>query len=386
VKIVDIKMYKVSYPIRGQWGAGIQLENNSGIVEVFTDEGISGLGEMNQVGAHSSNSGGVLYEDLLDKVIKPRLIGEDPLNIRSVWKKACEASASAGIRRLDASAAVEIACWDILGKTYEQPVHKLLGYSVDKFPVYAAPSLKQPEVILEECEEYKARGFKAIKLRIGLGMVGLDDYRSLKKDIQILQGARKIFGSEMVIGVDTDRTYDHLSATKLAPVLEEIDVTWFEEPLTSIKSPDNDTYVNEMVSLKNKINVPLSGGQGFVGRHEFKEIVSRQAVDIVQPDLIFAGGITETIAIADIASAWGVRCMPHVSCGAGTDIQFLATAYAMAAMSYEMYACYPIYDTPLRTELPIEQIKIVDGDLILPQTPGIGIEFNREALEKYLKK
>ena len=122
MKIVDIKMYKVSYPIRGQWGAGIQLENNSGIVEVFTDEGISGLGEMNQVGAHSSNSGGILYEDLLDKVIKPRLIGADPLNIRSVWKKACEASASAGVRRLDASAAVEIACWDILGKTYEQPV------------------------------------------------------------------------------------------------------------------------------------------------------------------------------------------------------------------------------------------------------------------------
>ena len=78
--------------------------------------------------------------------------------------------------------------------------------------------------------------------------------------------------------------------------------------------------------------------------------------------------------------------MPHVSCGAGTDIQFLATAYAMAAMSYEMYACYPVYDTPLRTELPIENLKIVDGDLILPQTPGIGIEFDREALERYLKK
>lgn len=275
---------------------------------------------------------------------------------------------------------IDVALWDILGKVTGQPIYRLLGGSEEPVLVYIAPSMKQPEMIAEECSRFKAEGCRAIKLRIGLGQVGLAEPGDMKKDFQIVEDARRILGDGFIVGVDTDRTYDRSMALEMGERLHDLDAAWFEEPLQAI---DRDAYVSEMECLKELIEVPLSGAQGFHTRFEFKEIISRGAVDIVQPDCARCGGITELHRIADLASTWGISCMPHVGCGCGYDIRTVATLHVLAAVSNGKYLCYPAYDTPLRTELLREPPKVVDGYLAPPQGPGLGIELDEDALARY---
>jgi D-galactarolactone cycloisomerase len=275
---------------------------------------------------------------------------------------------------------IDIALWDILGKAAGQPVYRLLGAVRDSVPVYIAPCMKQPDVIAGECEAYKAAGYPGIKLRLGLGFVGFDEPRSIAKDIEIVTSARRILGADVAIGVDTDKTYDHVTALRLAPVLEDNAIAWYEEPLDV---NGREQYVREMSRLQGMFNVPLSGGQGFFSRYEFSELVSQRAVDIVQPDVGVVGGISEMMRVAALAGVWGLKCMPHINCGGGHDIALVATAHCLAAMGNGMYLCYPAYDSPLRTELLAEQPKVKNGQFALPEKPGLGIEINREALERY---
>jgi L-alanine-DL-glutamate epimerase-like enolase superfamily enzyme len=140
-----------------------------------------------------------------------------------------------------------------------------------------------------------------------------------------------------------------------------------------------------MERLQRTVGVPLSGAQNFFSRYEFGDIVSHRAVDIVQPDVIRIGGVSELMRVADLAGVWGLKCMPHVSCGAGHDIQVVATAHCLAAMSNGMYLCYPAYSTPLRTDLLVEQPRVINGQFALPQKPGLGIEIKPEALKKFTR-
>jgi len=189
-----------------------------------------------------------------------------------------------------------------------------------------------------------------------------------------------VLGADFAIGVDTDRTYDHFMALKMAERLRELNAAWFEEPLVA---RGNEEYVREMKRLSGLIRVPLSGGQGFHTRFAFGDLISQRAVDIVQPDCDICGGISEMRRIAAIASVWNLQVMPHVSCGCGYDIRVVATLHVMASITNAMYLCYPAYDTPLRTELLKEPPRVVDGYLEVPQKPGLGIEFDEEALARY---
>ena len=210
--------------------------------------------------------------------------------------------------------------------------------------------------------------------------MGLDDPLSIAKDIEIVRSARRILGDDDVIGVDTDRTYDHFTALRMASILEECGIGWYEEPL-SMRSRDQ--YVLEMERMHGMVGVPLSGAQNFFPRYDYGDIVSRRAIDIVQPDVVKVGGISELMRVADLASVWGLKCMPHVNCGEGHDIRVVATAHRLAAMSNAMYLCYPAYDTPLRTELLMEQPRAIDGQCALSQKPGLGIEIDPEALKRH---
>lgn len=373
MKITDIQLARIRYPMPFslRWGRGNRDDVGAIVVQVLTDEGITGLGVLNGPYGPIRTS--------LEQIILPRLQGQNPLDIERLWQAMASAagveSAAAGV-----AGGIDIALWDIAGKVAGLPVYRLLGAMHDRLPVYIAPSMKQPEVIAAECEEFKAAGYRAIKLRIGLGFVGLAEPGTIAKDIEIIESARRIMGSSMVIGVDTDKTYDHFATLKLAPVLAANDIAWLEEPLVA---RDHEQYVRDMLRLQGRVGVPLSGGQGFFSRYQYGDLVSRRAVDIVQPDVVRVGGISELKRVGELASVWGLKCMPHVSCGVGHDIQFVATAHAMASLSNATYLCYPAYDTPLRTELLVEQPKVVDGYLPLPQKPGLGIELNPQALARY---
>jgi L-alanine-DL-glutamate epimerase-like enolase superfamily enzyme len=377
MKITDIKLTHISYPLPFvlQFGRAGRSYVSGIIAEVLTDEGITGLGAI-------SGRYDVVRHALEDSLL-PHLKGQNPLDIGRLWEEMFAISSrEAGAARV--MGGIDIALWDIAGKVAGLPIYRMMGALRDKVPVYVAPSKKQPEVIAQECDAYKLAGYLAIKLRLGLGFVGLAEAGSIDKDIAILESARRILGDQVDIGVDTDKTIDYATALRLAPYLEANRVAWFEEPLdTQGAERDREQYVRAFARLQGKVKVPLSGGQGFFTRYQFGDIVSQKAVDIVQPDVIDVGGISELQRVAALASVWGLTCMPHVNCGSGHDIQVTATAHCMAAIANTKYLCYPAYDTPLRSELLIEQPKVVDGYFPLPQKPGLGIELNPEAVAKY---
>jgi D-galactarolactone cycloisomerase len=371
MKIVDVKLTHVSYPAPTnlRWGRGNTDTVGGIIVQMLTDEGITGLGEF-------EGSYPVARHVLVTRVL-PLIRGEDPRNIERLWESM---DGAIGTQNSQMLGGLDVALWDIMGKATGQPVSKLLGGYADRVMVYIAPSMKQPEAIADECARFRAQGYRAIKLRIGLGQVGLAEPGDMSKDYQIVESARRVLGADFAIGVDTDRTYDHFMALKMAERLRELNAAWFEEPLVA---RGNEEYVREMKRLSGLIRVPLSGGQGFHTRFAFGDLISQRAVDIVQPDCDICGGISEMRRIAAIASVWNLQVMPHVSCGCGYDIRVVATLHVMASITNAMYLCYPAYDTPLRTELLKEPPRVVDGYLEVPQKPGLGIEIDEEALARY---
>jgi D-galactarolactone cycloisomerase len=376
MKIVNVKLTAVSHPAPAtlRWGRRATDTVGGIIVQVYTDEGITGLGEFEAPYAEA--------QAVLERQVLPWIVGQNPLHIARLWDELYRAIGGQPDQALWTTmlGGLDVALWDILGQACGQPIYRLLGGSEAPIPVYIAPSMKQPEVIADECARFRAEGYRAIKLRIGLGQVGLDEPGSMRKDMQIVEDARRILGDDFVIGVDTDKTYDRAMALQMGERLYDLGAAWFEEPL---QARERQAYVEEMAYLQGHIEVPLSGGQGFHTRFEFTDIVSQQAVDIVQPDCARCGGITELLRIATLASTWGLNCMPHVGCGCGYDIRVVATAHVLASITNGLYLCYPAYDTPLRTELLKEPPRVIDGCLALPQKPGLGIELDEDALAAY---
>ena len=314
----------------------------------------------------------------MEDALLPLLVGQDPRDVTRLWTAMSRRAAGRWIGELVGG--IDVALWDIVGKAAGLPLYKLFGAYRDRVPCYIAPSMRQPEVLLEELAAYRAQGFGATKLRLGLGPVGwADGPRDQRRDIAIVEGAREALGDAFAIGADTDRTYDHAMAARLAPVVHAAGLAWFEEPLLAT---EREPYVRDMLRLREIIRVPLSGGQGFFGPLQFDELINRGAVDVVQPDVAIAGGLTPLRTIAAMAAGRGLACMPHVSCNLGHDIRVMATAHALGAMPNGLWLCYPAYDTPLRTELMQQPPVIEEGDLVLPDRPGLGLELDPAALER----
>lgn len=373
MKITDITLTGVAYPAPHplRWGRLERLEMGATIVQVFTDEGIVGLGDAT---APVRSVRPILRDSLL-----PLLLGENPLDIERLW-----VTMTRGMRGgpgFQLVGGIDVALWDIVGKVANLPLYRVFGAFRDRVPVYAAPSMRQPDAIAEELATYAERGFKAVKLRIGLGPVGLaGGPNDQTRDIAIIERAREILGPNFEIGADTDKTYSHAMAACLAPTVHAARLAWFEEPLPNL---EREQYVREMLRLREIIRVPLSGGQGFSAPEQFDDLIRFTAVDIVQPDVNNVGGLTAMRKIAAMAAGHGLATMPHVSCHLGADIVFLATAHLLGATPSALWACYQAYDTPLRTELLREPVRVENGEALLSDRPGLGIELDPDAVAKY---
>jgi D-galactarolactone cycloisomerase len=373
MKIVDVTLTGIAYPAPHplRWGRGERNEMGGSIVQIQTDEGILGIGD--------ACANVRLVRRVLDDTIRPLLVGQNPLDVERLW--AAMARAVRPGAGADLVGGIDVALWDIVGKAANLPLYRIFGAYRDRVPCYVAPSMRQPDVLMEELARHRERGFKATKLRIGLGVAGwADGPRDQSRDVAIVERARDVLGPDFAIGVDTDKTYDHAMAARLTPVVHEAGVAWFEEPLLG---GEREHYVREFLRLREIVHVPLAGGQGFFLPTEFDQLIGTTAVDIVQPDVNHAGGLTPLRKVAAMAAGHGLACMPHVSCHLGSDVIMMATAHVLGAMPNGMWLCHQAYDTPLRTELLRERPDIVDGDLILPQRPGLGIELDPAALAHY---
>jgi L-alanine-DL-glutamate epimerase-like enolase superfamily enzyme len=339
------------------------------VVEIRTDDGLVGWGEaLSRKNPRASAL-------LIDEVYSPVLIGQDPTPIGRHWQAMYrQMSGRAGGAGLEAVAALDIALWDILGKSLGQPVHRLLGGMGRRTVAsYAsAVSWQAPATAERQLELCLARGFRSIKLKLGAPVA---------EAIAWARAVRDRVGPAVELSADANWAFDVADAARLADALHELDFVWLEEPL-----PPEDVAGYARLAAKTKIR--LAAGESEHVASVARDLLASGAVGIFQPDCTRAGGISETRRIADLADAYGVAFAPHV--GGGGAVSAAANLQLAAAMpNFRTFECM-IFSNALRTELvtaPVgDAAALVDGEVPVPDGPGLGIEIDRGALARLRAK
>ncbi len=327
------------------------------IVYLDTDAGHRGLGF-----AYALQGGGRALKVIADDDLAPVVVGEDPLDHERLAAKAYWRLQSVGRRGLVAQAysAVDLALWDIKGKAAGMPLYKLLGGARDSAPVYGSDTgwlWMSPDDIIEASQPYLDQGMMGIKIKVGNS--------NPEVDVERVTRIREAFGEEVWLGVDANQRYDYGTALAMGRFFEEeIGVDWFEEP---ISCEDLEGHVR----LASKLEVPIALGETLFGRDEFQAYLERGAVDVLQPDVTRVGGLTEWLKIATLAE-WHHRPLaPHLLPEVSVH---LACGLPQVRMVEYMPWLFPAF---------VEPPAIVDGQIVPSQRPGLGLEINGDALEKY---
>lgn len=349
------------------WSGGEVLVWNTALVQVFTDKGVTGLGEM--------GTGHYLPEaaQAILVAISPMLIGKDPFEIEVLQRKLYKLGANWGRRgiAMGVISGIENALWDLKGKALGVPVHSLLGGKHrDRIRAYASGGMTKPlPALAEEVVAYRERGFTAVKVRGGI---------SARQDVRIAETVRDAVGPDMDIMLDAGQGYvpDPWS------VLEAIDVTRALEPLGLffLEEPVRTDDIASYAKVTAASNVPVAGGENACSIYEFKALIDADAVDIVQPDVTHAGGICEVKRIADYAALAGKSVAPHVFRSAAS---FAAHLHLLAAIPNALICEYQQIANGLRDDLFIEPLRMEGGDIVVPDLPGLGIEITDEIVAKY---
>jgi len=336
------------------------------LVEIRTDAGIVGYGEC------LGRSGSPAYAEAIHRLLKPVLVGRNPLDSQALWRAMHRRlSGRAGGMLIESIAGVDIALWDIAGKVAKLPVHRLLG-SMGRARVDAyASSINWYDDAQAEAEtrDCLARGFKQIKVKIG---------KPVEAAIRRCELVRKVAGPDVKLSADSNWAYDFDEAVKVGDAMAALDYWWFEEPIV----PEN---VAGYVALRAKTKVRLAAGESDFTVWHARELIERQAVGVIQPDVARSGGISETRRIADLAHAFHVNYAPHVG-WSGAICVAASLQLAAAAPNFLTYECMA-FANPLREKLTTAPVgdshHLIDGQAEVPQDPGLGVEIDWDVVAKH---
>lgn len=345
------------------------------VVEIETDNGLVGWGEC---------YGPARITAAVVASVAALLIGEDPLRIDHLWRKVYSTLRDHGQKGvvIEGLSGIDIALWDIKGKHFGVPVHRLMGggirHTVQAYAtgLYRRRSGDPLRYLPEEAAGYVAEGFRAVKLKVGF---------AVEEDAAMTAAVREAIGPDVALMVDANHAFDATAAIRLGRIIERHDIGWFEEPVP----PEDLAGYRE---VKSALSIPVAGGECEFTRFGFRDVLTSRAMDIIQPDTCAAGGLSECKKIADMAEAFGVRYNPHVW---GTGIAIAASLQLLAVLpSHTPLSLAPL--EPMlefdRTEHPIRQailtrpIGHVGGMVSIPDGPGLGIEIDREALARFAAK
>ncbi|CAH0195597.1 mandelate racemase/muconate lactonizing enzyme family protein [Roseomonas sp. CECT 9278] len=354
---------------------------DSVIVRIETDAGITGWGECKAgVGSAAACAG---LAAIVNLDYAPLLVGQDPRDVSRLWdvmyNTPREGYAVAeghvlpqlGRRGLSISAiaGVDVALWDILGKSLGVPVWRLLGgRRAERMPAYASGGWADEANIGAQLQGYCDKaGFRAVKMRIGV-MDG-----SPARSAARVRAARKTLGPDIKLMADAHGTWTVAEAKAFCRMVEDQDLFWFEEPV----SADDKQGLAE---VRRSSAVPISTGESEFTRHDFREIAELRGADVLQPDLAIAGGLTEGMRIGAIASAFNLRLAPHLWSGAPA---FAAGLHLAATQSAGFILEYSLGHNPMLHDLIEEDFPVVDGMVAIPDRPGLGITVREAFLEQY---
>ncbi len=314
------------------------------------------------------------------KLLTPHILGKNPLDNEVIWNHMYRKTldyARRGVLVASISA-IDIAVWDLKGKILGVPVSTLLGGAHrNKVQPYATglyfTDHDNPSKDFEaEVALYKSQGFKAIKMKVGLGIK--EDYENVKR-------MRELMGDDMQLMVDSNHAYSYKEALSLCKKIEPFNISWFEEPI----SPE---FYDQYRELRSKTSIPIAGGECEYLRFGFHQLLRSKSVDIIQPDICASGGLTEAKKIAALATSYGVDIVPHTwgtSIGIHVALHFISNLENIPGRmnSPNFLMEYDQTENGLRERLTFPKIKMVDGMIEVPDRPGLGIDVDEDVLLEY---
>ncbi len=364
IRVVALKTIRETGTMEAAWNPGTRTTYRMGggsFTEIRTDQGLTGIGP----GMDTASV----------PACKAQLLGKDPFDIEQ----------SAGPLRYYLGAnsravpSIEIALWDLIGKAVQQPLYKLWGAAKERVPAYASMiQLSTPEERIRMAVELKAQGWKALKLRL--------HYRTMKEDIGLVEAVRKAVGEDMEIMTDANQAqsagtwqpgvrWDFRRAAETARELQSLKAVWLEEPLCRYD-------FDGLAELNRLVDIPIAGGENNHGVHEYRWMLERGVFDILQPDVMVADGVTGFRQIAELASAFNKRIIPHHG---GGNLGTIAQLHCIACWPHSPWVEL-LHDPPIAAYTNgfaiMEDPPLVDqeGYLNLPQGPGLGITIKKELI------
>lgn len=342
-------------------------------LKLETDEGVTGWGEPVIEGkAHTVEAAVKEMEDFL--------IGKDPLAIQDLWNTLYRGGFyRGGPILMSAIAGIDQALWDIKGKWLNVPVYDLLGGRCrDKMRIYAWIGGDRPSEVAEEVIKQRDAGFTAVKMNASEEMQIIDSHKKIDSVIERIAAIRDAVGLDVEVGIDFHGRVHKPMAKMLAKELEPFKPMFIEEPVL----PEHNDALGE---IARHTSIPIATGERMYSRWDFKTLLSEGHVDIIQPDLSHAGGITECVKIASMAEAYDVAVAPHCPLGPIA----LASCLQVDAVSYNAYiqeqslgihynVGNDIHDYILNPEV----FHYEDGHVSFPSKPGLGVEMDEERVKE----
>lgn len=386
MKVIQIETHILAAP--GVKGDANSSSQDNLVIVIHTDAGLTGIGETDTGPWLARAAIEAPSSHVMAQSIRELLIGQNPLDTAAIQHRLYTYTCMSGRRGavICALGAIDMALWDIRGKAAGSPCWRMLGGAVqERITPYAS---LQPEgetaeayrsYMVEWAAEARQRGFRAAKLECSLG--GPYSHRGVMADetrlTEMVRACREALGPDFTLMVDVVYQWrDAKAAYRIMRQWEDLDLFFVETPLL-VDNLDGYAWLAEHSPIR------VAAGEWNNGRFEFMELIDRGRVDVVQPDVGRAGGLTETLRICHYAEDRGRLVVPHCW---KTGIGIAASAhlaFAIPNCPYIEFLPAELCDSPLRRELVEDPLSLKDGYLLPPMKPGLGIELNPEALERY---
>ena len=386
MKISSIKSHVLRYELDKELGYSQQYykHRTAHLVEIETDEGITGWGE-----CFGPGNIALANKYIVEKVIQPLIIGEDPINKEYIWHKVYNLLRDSGQKGMpiQALSGIDIALWDILAKKAKLPLYQLLGGKTNnKIPVYGYGMMLQKKSVEELCElfkkeanQIKEKNFKAMKMKVGLGP---------KEDLKLVSAVREAIGDDFKLMVDANHAYNKNDALYVGRGLDEMEIYWFEEP---VAPEDYDGYKE----LKEKLKTNIAGGEAEFTKYGWNELIKNNCIDIAQPEVCGLGGITEYLKVSALAQSNFIPIVNHVW---GSALSVAVNLHLLTSLPDMPGGLFPTksmleFDTTEKnifiTDLAeekfsiLDQVKDKDGFASPLENIGIGINPKKEFIKEY---
>ena len=386
MKISSIKSHVLRYELDKELGYSQQYykHRTAHLVEIETDEGITGWGE-----CFGPGNIALANKYIVEKVIQPLIIGEDPINKEYIWHKVYNLLRDSGQKGMpiQALSGIDIALWDILAKKAKLPLYQLLGGKTNsKIPVYGYGMMLQKKSVEELCElfkkeanQIKEKNFKAMKMKVGLGP---------KEDLKLVSAVREVIGNDFKLMVDANHAYNKNDALYVGRGLDEMEIYWFEEP---VAPEDYDGYKE----LKEKLKTNIAGGEAEFTKYGWNQLIKNNCIDIAQPEVCGLGGITEYLKVSALAQSNFIPIVNHVW---GSALSVAVNLHLLTSLPDMPGGLFPAksmleFDTTEKnifiTDLAeekfsiLDQVKDEDGFASPLENIGIGINPKKDFIKEY---